>query len=263
VKAGKQEYGMAAHIQKTVFISYRRSNFPWAYCIYQNLTQHGFDVFFDYQSIDSGQFERVILDNIKAKAHFIVILTPSALERCKEPGDWLRREIETAIDEGRNIIPIMLESFDFGSPLVKQSLTGKLASLCRYNGMSLVPEYVQEGLERLRNRFLNVALEEIQLHALTEHAKEITERQKAIALLARPVETRELTAQVWLERGYVNASNGDIDEAIRCFTESVKRYPNYEAYYNRGIARRQKGELDGAIHDYNQAIGLNPGEAQT
>src|SRR5688572_7685569 len=112
-------------IEKTVFISYRRANLPWALAIYQDLTYHGYDVFFDYLSIDSGNFERAILENIKARAHFLVILTPSALERCNEPGDWLRREIETAIDEYRNIVPIMLESFDFGSPLVMQALTGK------------------------------------------------------------------------------------------------------------------------------------------
>ncbi len=104
-------------IEKTVFISYRRANLPWALFIYQNLTMHGYDVFFDYLSIDSGNFEKVILDNIRARAHFITVLTPSALERCKEPGDWLRREIETAIEEKRNIIPLMMESFDFGSTM--------------------------------------------------------------------------------------------------------------------------------------------------
>lgn len=71
-------------IEKTVFISYRRTNLPWALFIYQNLTINGYDVFFDYLSIDAGNFERVILDNIRARAHFIIILTPSALERCKE-----------------------------------------------------------------------------------------------------------------------------------------------------------------------------------
>jgi len=63
-------------VEKTIFISYRRTNLPWALCIYQNLTMHGYDVFFDYQSIDSGNFEKVILENIKTRAHFLVILTP-------------------------------------------------------------------------------------------------------------------------------------------------------------------------------------------
>jgi hypothetical protein len=79
---------MTGRIEKTVFISYRRTNLPWALFVYQNLTIHGYDVFFDYQSIDSGNFESVILDNIRARANFIVILTPSALENCNKPGDW-------------------------------------------------------------------------------------------------------------------------------------------------------------------------------
>jgi len=66
-------------VEKTVFLSYRRANFPWALAIFQNLTQHGYDVFFDFESIGSGDFESVILGNIKARAHFLVLLTPSAL----------------------------------------------------------------------------------------------------------------------------------------------------------------------------------------
>ena len=44
-------------IEKTVFISYRRTNFYTALAVYQDLTAYGYDVFFDYQSIDSGNFE--------------------------------------------------------------------------------------------------------------------------------------------------------------------------------------------------------------
>src|SRR5205809_2011470 len=100
-----------ARIEKTVFMSYRRTNAPWALAIFQYLTHHGYDVFIDYSGIASGDFESVILGNIKARAHFLVLLTPSALERCGEPGDWLRREIETALELKRNIVPLMLEGF--------------------------------------------------------------------------------------------------------------------------------------------------------
>src|SRR5947208_5803571 len=103
-------------IEKTVFLSYRRTNIPWALAIFKDLTQHGYDVFFDFNGIASGDFERIILGNIRARAHFLVVLTPSALERCGDPGDWLRREIETALEIQRNIVPLMLEGFDFGSP---------------------------------------------------------------------------------------------------------------------------------------------------
>jgi hypothetical protein len=63
-------------IEKTVFISYRRTNIPWALAIFQNLTQHGYDVFFDYNGIAGGDFDRAILGNITARAHFLVLLTP-------------------------------------------------------------------------------------------------------------------------------------------------------------------------------------------
>ncbi|MBI1792761.1 MAG: toll/interleukin-1 receptor domain-containing protein [Chloroflexi bacterium] len=40
-------------IEKTVFISYRRTNKAWALFIYQTLTNHGYDVFIDFQNINS------------------------------------------------------------------------------------------------------------------------------------------------------------------------------------------------------------------
>jgi len=246
---------MTTRIEKTVFISYRRTNFPWAYCIYQDLTHHGYDVFFDYQSIDSGSFEKAILENIRARAHFIIILSQSALERFNQPSDWLRREIETAMDEKRNIIPVMLEGFDFGSPLVKRALTGKLASLNSYNGMNLVAEYIEAGFEKLRNRFLNVALEDVHLHVLTGDAKEITDSQKAAANEAAPVEIEQLTAQEWYERGYIFQEEKNLDEAIRCYTEAIRLYPNFAiAYNNRAAAYNDKGNPDAAIQDCAQAI---------
>ena len=67
-------------IEKSVFLSYRRTNFSWALAIYQDLTQHGYDVFFDYNSIPAGDFETLILENVRARAHFLVVLTPSALD---------------------------------------------------------------------------------------------------------------------------------------------------------------------------------------
>ena len=119
-------------IEKTVFLSYRRTDSSWALAIFQNLTNRGYDVFIDYNGIASGNFERVILENINARAHFLVLLTPSALERCGEPADLLRREIETALANQRNIVPLMLEGFDFGTPTIANQLTGTLAELKGY-----------------------------------------------------------------------------------------------------------------------------------
>jgi hypothetical protein len=150
-----------ARVEKTVFISYRRTNVPWARAISQYLTHNGYDVFVDYTGVASGDFESVILGNIRARAHFLVLLTPSALEHCSDSDDWLRREIESAMDSQRNIVPLMLESFDFGAPAIAAQLTGKLALLKQYNAMTVIAEYFDAGMDKLRTKFLNVGLDAV------------------------------------------------------------------------------------------------------
>jgi tetratricopeptide (TPR) repeat protein len=242
-------------IEKTVFLSYRRTNIPWALAIFQNLTQHGYDVFFDYDGIASGDFERVILGNITARAHFLVLLTPSALERCDDPADWLRREIETALATQRNTVPLMLEGFDFGTPKIASQLTGTLAALKHYNALSIPPEYFLEAMERLRGRYLNVPLAAV-LHPESPSAQRAATEQKAAAGAAPAVQEEELTAQKWFERGFAAV---DIDEKLRFYNEAIRLKPDYaDAFNNRGNARYDKGDLEGALQDYTEAIRLKP-----
>src|ERR1039457_4682831 len=240
-------------IEKTVFLSYRRTNIPWALAIFQNLTQHGYDVFFDYNGIASGDFERVILGNITARAHFLALLTPSALERCDDPADWLRREIEAALANQRNIVPLMLEGFDFGTPKIASQLTGTLAALKRYNGLSIPPEYFLEAMERLRGRYVPLTAV---LHPASLPAQRAATEQKAAADAAPAVQEEELTAQQWAERGFAAAG---VEEQLRFYGAAIRLKPDYaEAFNNRGVARYQKGDVEGALQDYGEAIRLKP-----
>lgn len=178
-------------IEKTVFISYRRVNTSWALAIFQNLTQNGYDVFFDFTGIASGDFEAVILENIRARAHFLVLLTPSALDRCAETTDWLRREIEAALESGRNIVPLMLEGFDFSHTDVTNQLSGKLAALKRYNALRVPADYFSEAMARLREKFLNVPLDAI-LQPASSLAQETAREHQAAAQNAPEVPDAEL-----------------------------------------------------------------------
>jgi len=246
-------------IEKTVFISYRRTNIPWALAIFQNLTQHGYDVFFDYNGIARGDFERAILGNITARAHFLVLLTPSALERCGEPGDWLRREIETALDSRRNIVPLMLEGFDFGSPTIASQLTGTLSPLKAYNALNIPSDYFEEGMVRLRSKYLSVPLDSV-LHPASLSARQAATEQKAAAASAPAVVEVELTAQQWFEREYAAK---DLDEKLRFYTNAIRLKPDYaEAFNNRGFVRYGKGDLEGALQDFEEAIRLKPDYAR-
>lgn len=146
---------MMSDPNKTVFISYRRSaSRHLARSIFMDLTQHGYDVFLDVNTIDSGAFDSVILNQIGARTHFVVLLSPTALERCVNVDDWLCREIYQAMQLRRNIVPIIEEGFNF------ESETGYLPvewrdQFRRLSGLRLFHDYFEDGMTKLRERFLN------------------------------------------------------------------------------------------------------------
>jgi tetratricopeptide (TPR) repeat protein len=254
---------MPGRIEKTIFISYRRTNMPWALAIYQNLTARGYDAFFDFQSINSGDFEQIIAGNIRARAHFLVILTPSALERCIDPNDWLRREIETALDEKRNIVPLFLEGFSIGSPSIAHYLTGKLALLKSYNGLNVPADYFDEAMDRLVRRFLNVPLDAV-LHPVSNALQKAVDRQQTAASQAKTVEQQELSAQEWYEQGRKHIDAENHDKAIQCFSEAIRLAPTMAyAYYGRGFSHRRKGDYASSIKDFDEAIRLDPNYAES
>lgn len=228
-------------IDKTAFLSYRRANIAWALAIFQDLTQHGYDVFFDFKGIASGDFERVILANIEARAHFIVLLTPSALDRCNDANDWLRREIEIALSIQRNIVPIALEGFNFNAA----QLTGALSALSRYNALPVPAEYFDEAMQRLRDKYLNVALDAV-LHPASPAAQEAAEKQQAAA--AAVVRQIERESPGSFERGLFST---DLDDKVHLYSQALTSRTN-ETNTSRTNPAREKsssqtfdrGELD-------------------
>jgi len=186
-------------VEKTVFISYRRSNNWTALAVYKDLTTNGFDVFMDYKSIGSGDFEKVIFENIRARAHFLVLLSPTALDRCGDANDLMRREIEMALHEGRNVVPLMMQGFEFSSSAVARVLTGDLASLKKCNGLPVFAEYFDAAMERLRTQFLNVALQDISLHTLSNETRELVRADQVAISATPPIQVDQLVRQEEVE----------------------------------------------------------------
>ena len=70
-------------------------------------------------------------------------------------------------------------------------------------------------------------------------------------------------AGTYNDRGIAKRKKGDLDGAIADFTKAIELKPNYaEAYANRGNAKQAKGDLDGAIADSTNAIELKPDDAE-
>lgn len=91
-----------------IFISYRRDAFEPANLFATRLKALGYRVFFDIETMNAGKFNEQLLDVISKCKDFILVLSPNALDRCEDEGDWVRREVMCAMEHKKNIIPIML-----------------------------------------------------------------------------------------------------------------------------------------------------------
>ena len=90
-----------------IFISYRREGgADKARVLKTELEKRGFNVFLDFDELKDGIFDERIMDAIKGAPIFMLLLSPNALDRCCEEGDWVRKEIEFAIKTERHIIPV-------------------------------------------------------------------------------------------------------------------------------------------------------------
>lgn len=222
-----------------VFISYRRGTSKHlARAIFMDLRQHRYDVFLDVSTIASGEFDTIILTEIAARAHFVVLLSPGALERCIHPGDWLRREIEQALRLRRNIVPIIEEGFDFEQE-TRYLPDPWRDEFKRHNGLRLFHDYFEAGMDTLRNRFLREAAE---LHVSQPFGKPRANMPGAEKYFNRA-----------LERG----SRGDLDGAIADYTEAIRLNPNHaNAYWARGNCHYQRRAYRAALKDYERYLGL-------
>ncbi len=147
-----------ADTSKTVFLSYRRalSEFQ-THAIATSLKSAGYDVFVDVSDLGSGEFPQEILNQIESRAHFLSILSPGSLKGTLAKGDWLRKEIEHAIECKRNVVPVMFEEFDFDDEFKKfgnHKVPEKLRRLSKFNGVPVPSGWLEEAVERLIKRFL-------------------------------------------------------------------------------------------------------------
>lgn len=129
-----------------IFISYRRDGGEvTARILRDSLTELGYRVFFDVESLRSGAFNTKLYSVIDECNDFILVLSPNALDRCKNQDDWVRREIEYALEKKKNVIPILLRNFSFPTDL---PLT--LKDLPYQSGLVANLEYYDAFIEKLQ-----------------------------------------------------------------------------------------------------------------
>jgi TPR repeat protein len=114
-----------------VFISYRRDGGAEAARVVESfLEANECDVFLDVDGLGAGAFDEQILRQIESREVFVLICSRGCFERCREPGDWVRRELEHALRRRRRVVPVVLRGFDWPS---EQELPESIRPVARFN----------------------------------------------------------------------------------------------------------------------------------
>lgn len=72
-------------------------------------------VFRDEKGLKFGRFEDQLLENIETSKILVVVIGPTWIKRIRDlhnEADWVRREIEIALDRGTVIIPVLIEGVE-------------------------------------------------------------------------------------------------------------------------------------------------------
>ncbi|MCR4660992.1 MAG: toll/interleukin-1 receptor domain-containing protein [Clostridia bacterium] len=143
-----------------IFISYRRDGAEsLAQLLYVRLTNDGYDVFLDVESLRSGLFNKALYNQIDKCDDFLLILPPNGLDRCVNKEDWVRLEIERAIQKKKNIIPVLMRNFTFPEVLPKS-----MSKLPYYNGIKAELDYFDAVLKKLEDLLISKSKAEQVLH---------------------------------------------------------------------------------------------------
>ena len=130
-----------------IFISYRRkTGADDARLLQQALKARGYNVFFDYDSLRDGQFNKQIYIAIREAPVFILMLTEGSLDNCYKEDDWVRIEITYALEHHRKIVPVRpshyIVTFPKNLPVILNSIIDEQIS--ELNKSSLFEESVDK-----------------------------------------------------------------------------------------------------------------------
>ena len=135
-----------------IFISYRRvGGDVTAKLICETLKNRGYTVFYDFDALKGGFFDTRIIQTIENCKDVIVVLPKGGLDRCADENDWVRQEICHAIKCGKNIVPVMLNGFEF-----PDKLPDDIDQIRRYNGVRFIMDYFDAVMEKIVERLVSV-----------------------------------------------------------------------------------------------------------
>ncbi|XP_056414705.1 NAD(+) hydrolase SARM1 [Hyla sarda] len=141
--------GKSSYDGPDVFISYRRSTgSQLASLLKVHLYLHGFTAFIDVEKLEAGKFEDKLIQSVISARNFVLVLSAGALDKCmgdNECKDWVHKEIVTALNCGKNIVPVT-DHFEWPDPI---SLPEDMRAVLKFNGIKWSHEYQDATVEKI------------------------------------------------------------------------------------------------------------------
>lgn len=251
-----------------IFISYRREGGDvLAGRLHERFTRMGYRVFYDIESLRSGDFNTKLLEVIEECEDMLLVLPPGGLDRCVNEDDWVRQEVVHALKHQKNIIPVMMRNFTF--PKV---LPPDMEPLRNKNGITANMEFFDAVIERIANSLLlsRVSDRRVEEEERVENLRRRMERGEADAMNELGIlyesgsldvlpqnlrRARELYGQAW-EAGVVAAGYnlGDVYERAAQDLTLVGDY-GLEASRKDSVNEVRQKLMSRAVSYYQAAAG--------
>lgn len=120
------------------FISYRRQGgSEYAARIYQFLHEKKYNPFYDITGMDAGRFDEQIRLHLINSHNFILVLSCGAFDRINEPEDWIKKEVQLAIENNLNIVVLQENGFTYPAQLPNEIKNITKYEAIEFNARSL------------------------------------------------------------------------------------------------------------------------------
>ncbi len=229
----------------------------------------------DYLNIDDIEFKHLSnyllvfttkeLENVDINSYFINALDSIIISNYGvNTWNLAKSQIENKVKNLKIDEPVLLEHFMIDSE------TPCIITLTRALYSNREKIYLTAtSLNSINNRFISFAWYKLyegeeSIAELKSEISYFTMVSKQMNKLSRPIQSTEKRALEDAVSHYNNAyklsNENKFSLAVEEYSKAILLYPEYElqkiseAYYNRGLNKRQLNDLEGAINDYTAAI---------
>jgi hypothetical protein len=163
--AFKGRWDVPGFASQGIFLSYRREDTaPYARLLQRDLTERFPDarVFMDLDSVEAGvDFAEAIKEAVDSCAVLVALIgrqwatlvDEKGQRRLDNPDDLVRFEVQTALERGVRVIPVLV---DGARPFRQQDLPSKLHKFARLNALELSYGRLQYDVDRLLDQVQRV-----------------------------------------------------------------------------------------------------------